>query len=424
MGVRMAQRIKVVVYSALVLVMLGVSVIPQKVLAQAQADICTGEFRSVSLPLTELGNQTYIRMGGQATNFTGGLYPDGSNQRPPAHEAAGLALAQQIQPLDANGNPDSRRGRIVMLSVGMSNTNAEFDAFIKKVQNDSEVNPRLFFINGALGGQTAEKWVDPSALVWQELDRTMARYQVSANQVQVAWIKQTLTRGGEFPAKAEELQQYLERIVINLKEKFPNLKIVYLSSRTRSYSYERGLSPEPVAFETGFAVKWLVEKQINGDPGLNFDPLNGTVTAPYLTWGPYLWMDGQNPRADGRTWLQEDLAQDCTHPSLQGVDKVADQLYEYFTTDVTAQPWFLANPPVITQSEAQNPLPRFTPIPSATVTPPATTANPVENTPSASGASEQTAVEAIAPVQPDLMRFFGLVMLSVFFLMGVDLFFN
>jgi hypothetical protein len=46
----------------------------------------------------------------------------------------------------------------------------------------------------------------------------------------------------------------LEAIARNLRTHYPNLKIAFFSSRTRSYTYWRGLSPEPLAFETGFAV--------------------------------------------------------------------------------------------------------------------------------------------------------------------------
>jgi hypothetical protein len=63
------------------------------------------------------------------------------------------------------------------------------------------------------------------------------------------------------------------------------------------------------------------------------------VVAPYLSWGPYLWIDGENPRSDGRTWLASDLLQDCTHPSPTGIQKVVDMLMQFFKTDSTTN-WF------------------------------------------------------------------------------------
>src|SRR5687767_11908126 len=53
----------------------------------------------------------------------GGLYPNGQNNPPADHLAAGMVIAtEQIQPRDASGNTDTNSGRIVLLSIGMSNT--------------------------------------------------------------------------------------------------------------------------------------------------------------------------------------------------------------------------------------------------------------------------------------------------------------
>jgi hypothetical protein len=315
----------------------------QATAVKAQDGVCQAAFQSVAGPLTELGNKDYIRMDGQSSGFSGGLYPQGSNQRPQTFEEAGMKQANEILPLNADGQPDQKNGRIGLVSIGMSNVNAEFDSFMKLAQDQTDINPHIIFINGALGGQTADKWVDPQALTWQELSKTLARYQVSPKQVQVVWIKETLVQGGNFPEKALQLQADLEAIVKNVAKFFPNIKIAYLSSRIYSYTYVRGLSPEPNAYETGFAVKWLIEKQIDGDPTLNYDPDLGAVQAPYLSWGPYLWADGQNPRADGLVWQQEDLASDCTHPSESGKKKVAAMLLDFFKNDTTSKPWFLTD---------------------------------------------------------------------------------
>src|SRR3989338_6749028 len=73
-------------------------------------------------PLTELGT-------GSHKGYQGGLYPNGSNQRPFAHDSAGLHISRQIRPLDGNGTPDPVRGKMVLLSIGMSNTTQEFSRF-------------------------------------------------------------------------------------------------------------------------------------------------------------------------------------------------------------------------------------------------------------------------------------------------------
>jgi hypothetical protein len=70
------------------------------------------------VPLNDLGTGSYL--GSQ-----GGLYPNGSNMKPAAHAQAGLDIAQTIQPLNGTGQVDEANGRIVLLSIGMSNTSKE-----------------------------------------------------------------------------------------------------------------------------------------------------------------------------------------------------------------------------------------------------------------------------------------------------------
>ena len=311
-----------------------------------QESLCEGDFFPVSPPLSDLGNAEYIRMDGAHTGFSGGLYPNGSNSPPPAHRDAGRAIARRILPLDRQGNPDGQNGKIGMISVGMSNTAMEFSTFRSLAQADSRINPHLVLVNGAQAGQTAEYWLNPGASTWQEVNRRIAVSDLSPLQVQVVWLKLTRTGGGNFPQKAQTLQSDLTTIVQNIHQLYPNVQMVFLSSRTRSYTYWNGLSPEPAAFETGFAVKWLIEAQLSGDPALNYDSSRGEVRAPYLLWSAYLWADGINPRADGFSWLPQDLVRDCTHPSTAGRNKIARLLLQFFTSDPAAAPWFVISYPL------------------------------------------------------------------------------
>ena len=301
---------------------------------------CTAPFQSVATPLNDLDGNEYIRMDGQPTGAYGGLYPGGRNTPPDAHLSAGVTIAAGIVPLNLTGSPDPLGGKIVMISIGMSNTAQEFQAFRTLAYADPHINPQVLLVNGAQAGQTADLWVDPQAPTWDEVDRRLELANLSPAQVQVAWVKQTLAGGGNFPAWPLEVKDDLKSIVRNLKTRYPNLQMAYLSSRTRSYTYWNGLSPEPAAFESGFAVKWLIQDQINHDPALNFNPTRGAVLAPYLAWGPYLWADGSNPRSDGLVWLPEDMVPDCTHPSEAGQAKVAARLLAFFKSDPTTN-WFL-----------------------------------------------------------------------------------
>ena len=292
--------------------------------------------------LTELGANFY-------QEFPGGLYPDGQNVPPPEHEAAGLALAHEIQPLDANGQPNPQTGRMVLVSIGMSNTTQEFSAFQQMVNADPDKNPQLVIVDGAQGGMSAARIINPNdgatgTQFWTTVNQRLARAGVTPHQVQVAWVKEADARPTmRFPIHAEQLHSELAIIAQILKDRFPNIKIAYYSSRIYAGYATTALNPEPFAYESGFAVKWLVERQINGDPELNSDPARGEVTAPWLAWGPYLWADGLTPRQDGLIWACDDFREDGTHPSPSGRQKVANLLLDFFTSEPTAQAWFSRN---------------------------------------------------------------------------------
>jgi hypothetical protein len=317
--------------------------------AQAGEEYCTevnenwGVHRDVSPALTDLGASVYTRMDGEVTSVSGGLYPGGSNTLPLTHRAAGLVKAGQVVPRAANGSPDPN-GRIAFISVGMSNTGMEFGEFQRRAGDEPGLAPELAVVNGAQAGMTAQFWTNPDAPTWVTVTQRLTAAGLTPLQVQVAWVKLVLVGPGEFPEKSQALQTALVEVVQNLRIRFPNIQQAYLSSRTRSYTYWYGLSPEPSAFESGFAVKWLIEAQIAGDPALNYDAARGPVLAPWLAWGPYLWADGVNARSDGLVWTSQDMVPDCTHPSSNGVAKVAQLLLGFFSTQPTTRGWFLAEP--------------------------------------------------------------------------------
>ena len=287
------------------------------------------------VPLNDLGTGTHL--GSQ-----GGLYPDGSNQMPAAHAQAGLAIAQTIQALNNAGQVDVENGRIVLLSIGMSNTSQEFTAFMGL--DDPLQAAAVQLVNGAQGGKTAEKISDPNDDFWPTLDQRLADSGLTPQQVQVLWLKEarsSVDPSELFPTDAQILQEQLQTIVQIASDRFPNLKIAYLSSRIYAGYASTNLSPEPEAYHSGFAVKWLIEDQINGDSALNYDPMQGSVVAPWLAWGPYLWADGLTPRSDGLTWLCSDFVDDGTHPSGDGALKVAGLLQDFFRTADTAVPWYI-----------------------------------------------------------------------------------
>ncbi|MFZ0545795.1 MAG: hypothetical protein WAM60_10185 [Candidatus Promineifilaceae bacterium] len=280
------------------------------------------------IPLIDLGNHTYH-------GFRGGLYPGGSSI-PNQHLQRGIAAAQNIQPLNQQGQPDEA-GKIIFLSLGMSNTKQSFKQFMKISRSEKDRNVAL--VNGAQGGYDAPRIADPESDFWTKLDSQLTRRNLSPLQVQVIWLMEaTANETAPFPQDAQELQSYLRDIVLTVKDRYPNVKIIYLSSRAYGgYAGQGAPSPEPWAYEGGFAVKWLIESQIEGkDPALTYS------NSPWLAWGPYTWADGLHPRSDGLTWSCNDFENDGVHPAPSGELKIANLLLNFFDNNPTTK-WFPAS---------------------------------------------------------------------------------
>lgn len=293
------------------------------------------------IPIDELGDREY------KDGYKGGFYPGGKNVRPAAHEAAGLRLAKQIQPLNAEGKPDPM-GKIVLLSVGMSNTSQASQGFTRTLAAAEGVNPRFQFVSGAQGGMTAARIQNPESpdgvKYWTTVDQMLKKAGVTRDQVQVVWIKQADAGPSQgFPAYAKKLEEELTRIVQIFPKRFPSVKMVYLSSRTYGGFATSPLNPEPYAYESAVSVKWLIERQIKGDADLNYDSTKGVVKAPWLSWGPYLWANGTKKRADGFFYEEADFTpNDGTHLTPSAQAKIGRLMLQFFREDSTTRPWFRA----------------------------------------------------------------------------------
>jgi hypothetical protein len=251
----------------------------------------------------------------------------------------------QIRPLDREGHA-AAEGKIGLLSVGMSNTTQEFSRFAQEAARDPQKSPPVVLVDGAQGGQTGMRWADASAPLWAQVDERLSRAGLSAAQIQVAWMKQAEAgpaRLGDLPRHTDVLREHLVTALGHLKKRFPNLRLVYLSSRIYAGYATTALNPEPYAYESAFAVRRLIHEQIGGRTELNFDPARGAVRSPLLLWGPYLWADGTRASTPGALIYEPaDFAPDGTHPGDTGRAKVARLLLDFLKTDATARPWFVA----------------------------------------------------------------------------------
>ena len=313
------------------------------------------------IPLTDLPSYFGIR---------GGLYPNGLNQIPADHDSAARARRNRIRALDVNGD-ESPFGKYVLLSIGMSNATQEWcsktsgppcatHTLMGRAAADPSVNKNsLVIVNGAADGQDAAAWTTPSSPNYDRIKTArLAPLGLSENQVEVVWLKLAVAKPvTSLPADSADAYIYLSnlgQIVRALRIRYPNLELVFLSSRTYAGYAAAGvdstsdLNTEPYAYEEGFSVKWAIESQINEMRGLPANPRAGSLnyankTAPLIMWGPYLWADGAASRSDGLTWARTDFEEDGMHPSLTGESKVASILLEFFKNSPYTRCWFMAN---------------------------------------------------------------------------------
>jgi hypothetical protein len=291
-------------------------------------------------PLDDLGSGTYL-------GAEGGLYLNGTNAMPASHDSDGVTFATAIQPLDGNGNPDPN-GKYALLSVGMSTT---FDTYLQFVQDaaaEPSINPHLVFVPGAMPNAEAAQWAAPNFGGWNTImNFILPQSGVTANQVVAAWIADTDSSiTGTFPGDMVQLQSELESIAQNLHTNFPNLTLAFFSSRFYG-AYANGLpfasSPEPYAYESGFAVRNMIQDQLNGVPAMNYNPANGPVMAPWVAWAAYDWANGMVARSDGLAWSCQDFKDNGIHNSNPvGREKDTNLLLNFFRTNDATTPWFLS----------------------------------------------------------------------------------
>jgi len=301
------------------------------------------------VPLIDLGAATYF-------GFPGGLYP-GGNVMPQAHADAGQALAAAVEPLDVNGNP-STDGKYVLLSIGGRNTELIYCGespclpftFTGKALADPDVDTHLAIVEGASDGTASFSWQSSAGAQYDRIrDEELEPFGLSEQQVQVVWLKaKEWESRSPFPGNTNFELSQLGNVARALKSRYPNLRLVFLGSRMYGgYVVPDGRHEEPLAYETGLKMKWLIEAQIDqmANGGTIVDvgagDLNYNTVAPWIGWGPYFWADGLNARSDGLFWPSEDFFPDGVHQTDAGKEKAATLLLEFFKTSPQTRCWFL-----------------------------------------------------------------------------------
>jgi hypothetical protein len=119
------------------------------------------------------------------------------------------------------------------------------------------------------------------------------------------------------------MQRDLDRVLHYCVERFPNLKIAYLTcDGFRHYTHF-----EPHVYQEAFAFKWLVESQIRGEPGTRFEGPDRRL--PWLEWGPYIW---------DNTWDRSYFT-DGVHPAAKAREIFVGKYARLLLNDPVSQAW-------------------------------------------------------------------------------------
>ena len=202
---------------------------------------------------------------------------------------------------------------------------------------DPSVNrSALVIVNGARGGQTASSWTSPTSPEYDRIrDSWLTPSGLSEQQVQIAWVKVANANPSvslpSLSSDAYTLVSQMGTIARTLKQRYPNLQQLFFSSRIYGGYASTSLNPEPYAYESGLAVKWIVQAQIDqisqgSVQNTRAGNLDYSTVAPWIGWAAYLWARGTTPRSDGLAWTNADMESDGTHPSQSGEQKVGGQL--------------------------------------------------------------------------------------------------
>jgi hypothetical protein len=281
------------------------------------------------VPLTDMSTQDRYEA------EDGGLYGQGRNHpTEDLHTAAEKAIAS-ITPRDDEGSP-SPDGKIGFVSISMSNATMEFSTFKRLADESPQKSPQVVIVDCAQGGQAMAQWAPADARPWQVAQQRLEAAGVSAMQVQTAWVKlANMAPVGTLQEHGQQLAEDTIKVLVNAKERFPNLRIAYLGSRIWAGNATGALNPEPYAYESAFVVRWLIQRQLRGDEELS------TERVPLLLWGPYLWAEGEKGRRmDDLVWVRDDFTDDGVHPSPSGRQKVARLLLDFVHNGPLAKPWF------------------------------------------------------------------------------------
>lgn len=293
---------------------------------------------------------------GYYEGYQGGLYPGGSNNIPAFHYNEGIKMAKKVVPLDSLGNVDWMNGKVIWISLGASVAGGPFNNFKQLTKEYYDINPCLQIINATVGSAGLDDMVDPieNPLYWEnDVFPQIEGKGATREMVQIIWMKHGYRYNEEvfFPEFPETIVDYYKQLMPILMDTFPNLKLLFLTgfayggyadSTTNLYP----IIMEPSSYWSNFAVKWLVEEQINLNPALKYT--GAGRKAPWMCWGPHVWADGLRPNQyDSLFWdCEADFRVDGGgyHLTNEGKQKEGNVMIEWARNHPIAKQLYLDGP--------------------------------------------------------------------------------
>jgi len=285
-----------------------------------------------TIPINDLGKGTF-------NGYSGGLYPGGSNNPTGRYSLDLLTRCKNIAPIDTFGNP-STNGKVLFVSIGFSTGSQNMLTLQKKTIGNPLTNPKLSLLSFSLGSGMAmlNNVMNPNDPYWNFVATRINETKTSFRQVQIIYLEtEDSTKITSFPGRPLQVKNELESCLRVFKQKFPNVKLVYLLARTTTFGNWNIVNREPCPYYLGWACKWAIEDQIKGVPGTEY---KGTkAVAPMVTWGFYQWAQAAPRKTDGFKWTA-DLMKDGLHANETGKDTLATRFQNFLLTDKYAKNWY------------------------------------------------------------------------------------
>lgn len=220
-------------------------------------------------------------------------------------------------------------------------------AMIEKTAGNPLTNPKLLLFNCNEGGQYSalSNIMNPMDSYWLHVSEVVNYQKSSYKQVQIVYLE---TDDGivtkKFPDRPNQIKAKILASAHTIKQKFPNVKVLYLLGRTRTFNNaSNNATPwntEPSPYYFGWACKWAIEDQINGAAGTQYKGVNKVV--PIITWGFYEWADSLPRKTDNFYWRASET-KDGLHSNDAGEDTLATRFQNFLLTNSYSKVWYANN---------------------------------------------------------------------------------